>query len=262
MRTYVVTGSASGIGAATRALLERRGARVVGVDLRDADVIADLSTPTGRAGMIERVGVLVNGKLDGLVACAGVGGGQNHPDKVIRVNYFGAVATLDGLRPLLSAGREPRAAVLGSIALLAGEDEGPTALCLAGDEDGAVAACAGVGPVAYRCSKRAISRWARLAAPTPDWAGAGIALNVVAPGMVLSPMSAYYLGTEELRRQALERSPQPFKGIGKPEDVASLLAWLTGPDNSFVTGQIIFVDGGYEVVQRHGEVPQTMRDLL
>lgn len=45
-RTFVVTGSASGIGAATADLLRDRGFRVIGVDLRDADVMADLSTPT------------------------------------------------------------------------------------------------------------------------------------------------------------------------------------------------------------------------
>ena len=47
-RTYVVTGSTSGIGAATHAMLEDAGHRVIGVDPRDADVITDLATPTGR----------------------------------------------------------------------------------------------------------------------------------------------------------------------------------------------------------------------
>ncbi len=54
-RTYVVTGSASGIGAATAARLQASGHRVVGVDLRDADVIADLATKKGRRTLVDQV---------------------------------------------------------------------------------------------------------------------------------------------------------------------------------------------------------------
>ena len=74
MRTIVITGSAGGIGAATRARLEKEGHRVIGVDVRDAEVIADLSTPAGRAAMVDAVGAACDGKLDGLVAGAGIMG--------------------------------------------------------------------------------------------------------------------------------------------------------------------------------------------
>jgi len=49
MRNVVISGSASGIGLATKEKLESEGDRVVGIDVRNADVIADLSTPNGRA---------------------------------------------------------------------------------------------------------------------------------------------------------------------------------------------------------------------
>src|SRR5690606_18906605 len=55
MRTIVVTGSASGMGAATRAALEADGDRVIGVDLRDAEVVADLSIAEGRRAAVEAV---------------------------------------------------------------------------------------------------------------------------------------------------------------------------------------------------------------
>ena len=54
-RIYVVTGSASGIGFATKQLLELQGHTVIGVDIRESDIVADLSTPQGRSSMVEQV---------------------------------------------------------------------------------------------------------------------------------------------------------------------------------------------------------------
>ncbi|MGH3361377.1 MAG: SDR family oxidoreductase, partial [Nocardioides sp.] len=70
MKTYVVTGAASGIGAASTALLRDQGHRVITVDLHDADVTADLSTHNGRAEAVEAVQSLT-AKLHGVVPCAG-----------------------------------------------------------------------------------------------------------------------------------------------------------------------------------------------
>ena len=102
MGTIVVTGSAGGIGAATASRLVGTGHRVIGVDLRDADVLADLSTAEGRSAMVEGVTETAGGVLDGVVAAAGVNGKPG--ELTVSVNYFGAVATLEGLRPLLARG--------------------------------------------------------------------------------------------------------------------------------------------------------------
>ena len=92
MRTTVVTGAAGGMGLAIRTHLEAKGERVIGVDIADTDVIADLSTEDGRAAMIEEVGRLCGGKLDGVVAGAGVANRPDIPgDLVTSVNYFGGV---------------------------------------------------------------------------------------------------------------------------------------------------------------------------
>lgn len=254
MRTYVVTGSASGIGAATSRILESAGHRVIGVDQHNAEIVADLSHAKGRAAMVASVRAVSNGRIDAVITCAGVSGGQHSADLVIRVNYFGVIATIEGLRPMLADGTDPRAAVVASIALLNTTNGGPTALCLAGDEEGAIAACEGDGRIAYAAAKRAICRWVRFFATTAAWAGAGIALNAVAPGMIRTPMSEYYLGTDEQRAAALSRGPQPFGGIGTPEHIAEALVWLTSPQNGYVTGQILFVDGGYEAFARPGAV--------
>ena len=74
MRTIVVTGSASGVGAATRDRLVGEGHRVIGVDLHDAEIVADLGTPEGRQNVIAEVRARSGGAIEGLVTFAGVGG--------------------------------------------------------------------------------------------------------------------------------------------------------------------------------------------
>ena len=64
MRNIVITGSASGIGLATRKLLESQGDRVIGVDLRDADIVADLSTPEGRAHAVREAPAMTSNVMN------------------------------------------------------------------------------------------------------------------------------------------------------------------------------------------------------
>lgn len=252
MRTIVVTGSASGIGRATRERLERDGDRVIGVDLREAEVVADLGSVDGRAAMVEAVRRLTP-TLDAVVACAGI---EIMDPLTVAVNHFGAVATLEGLRPLLAAGTDPRAVVVASQASLQPfVDPAIVDACLAGDEPAALAAAAralaGEQPRAvYASSKRALCLWVRREAPLAAWAGAGIPLNGVAPGIIETPMTRPYLDDPEKRAGIHERVPMPLHGPGRPEHVASLLAWLVSPENVLVTGQIVFVDGGADAVMR------------
>ncbi|WP_433578270.1 SDR family oxidoreductase [Nocardia brasiliensis] len=243
-RRYVVTGSASGIGAATAALLRERDAIVIGCDLDNAEIQADLSTPAGRRSLIEQV----RGPIDAVLAIAG--GGKTG---LLETNYFGAVATLAGLRPLLAQSPAPRAVAVSSTASLAPADERIVQACLDGDEAAAVAGLA-ADPAAggvtggYGIAKRALNRWVRRVAPTREWAGSGIALNVVAPGVVDTPAAAYILTDPEIRAAVETAAPQPFGGFpGRPEWVADLICWLSSADNRFVTGQIVFADGGSEV---------------
>src|SRR5690348_893602 len=171
-RTCVVTGSASGIGAATAGRLRAAGARVIGVDLRDAEVIADLATAAGRAALVEAAARLSGGRLDGVVANAGGG----PPETMLQLNFFGAVATLDGLRPLLAESDAPRAVAISSVASLAPGDPALVDPCLAHDETAAKAAAetaiaADGGAGLYGSAKVALNRWCRKAAVAADWAG-------------------------------------------------------------------------------------------
>src|SRR5437763_1130756 len=128
-RTYVVTGAASGIGAATTSYLRERGSQVIACDLRDADVIADLTTSEGRAALVEGVKRLSGGRIDAIVANAGGGPAETS----LSLNFFGAVATLEGLRPLLESSPAPRAVVVSSIASFSPTDPVLLEACLSLD---------------------------------------------------------------------------------------------------------------------------------
>lgn len=71
-RTYIITGAGSGIGAATAQLLRERGENVIGVDLRGADVEADLSTREGRVTAAAKALELAGGTVDAVIASAGI----------------------------------------------------------------------------------------------------------------------------------------------------------------------------------------------
>jgi NAD(P)-dependent dehydrogenase (short-subunit alcohol dehydrogenase family) len=254
-RTYVVTGAASGIGAATLRLLREEGHDVIGVDLRGSDVDADLATPDGRAAMVDQIGARTD-TVDAVIANAGTIGRR---DGDVRVNYFGAVATLCGLRHLLAASAAPRAAATVSMALVHGVSDALVDACLAGDEERAAALVTDPdhpidGVTVYASTKRALARWIRRHAPDPAWAGAGIALNAVAPGVIRTPMTAPVLddpGSAELLHAA---TPMPLGGVAEPDVVARTYAFLTDAATTTITGQVLFVDGGAECVIRGDDV--------
>ncbi len=252
MGTIAITGSASGIGAATRARLEADGHEVIGIDLRDAEVIADLATADGRSGLADAVAARCGGVLDGLVAGAGVTGDAG--DLVVSVNYFGAVATLEALRPLLAVGREARAVAICSNATTTqpGYPAEVADVCLAGDEAAARAALADDGIGAYGVAKLALGRWVRRQATTEAWIGSGIALNAVAPGFIDTPLTT---GGWDFVASLGDVFPIPAGRPGRPEEVAALIAFLLGPDAGFFCGSFIHMDGGTDAKLRAEDWP-------
>jgi NAD(P)-dependent dehydrogenase (short-subunit alcohol dehydrogenase family) len=244
-----VTGATSGIGAATRARLERDGQRVIGVDLRDAEVLADLSHPEGRRAAIDGVRAACGDRLDGLVACAGLGPQVEPTSRIVAVNYFGAQEILAGLHPALTAGTTPAAvAVSSNSSSLPGADGPLVAACLAGDESAALALAPTLpGATVYAGAKLALARWVRRHAP--EWAGAGIRLNAVAPGAVLTPLLRDGL-EHPMLGPAIRGFPIPTGGFGDPDDVAAAIVFLLGPDARFFCGSVVFCDGGSDALLR------------
>lgn len=258
-RTIVVTGSASGMGAATTARLEADGQRVIGVDLRDADVVADLGTSDGRAAAVAAVAEQADGAIDGLVTWAGLSGLTDRPGGLlVAVNYFGTVALLEGLRPLLAAGERSAAVAISSnsTTIQPGVPRDVIELCLAGDEPGARAAADAAGSLeVYPATKTAVAWWARRHAPTPEWAGAGITLNVVAPGAVETPMLQ---GTRDdpTVGQFVDALPIPVGRPGEADELAGVVHFLLGPDARFLCGSVLFADGGTDALLHPDAVPR------
>ncbi|MFD1713101.1 SDR family oxidoreductase [Amnibacterium flavum] len=252
-RTYVITGAASGIGRSTAELLTERGNRVIGVDIHNADVNVDLSTAEGRTDLVTQVADASGGTIDAIIANAGL---ASPTVATVAVNFFGAVATLEGLRPLLSGSSAPRAVTTASMASLFPADKVLLDALLAGDEPAALARGAELADSPelsaqiYGTTKQALAKWVRRNAATEPWAGAGVPLNAIAPGVVATPMTADLTDSEEARKALLQQVPMPLNGIFEPRDVAYLLAWLSSEENAHLCGQVVFIDGGSDVVIR------------
>jgi NAD(P)-dependent dehydrogenase (short-subunit alcohol dehydrogenase family) len=259
MGTYVITGVASGIGAATADRLRGAGHDVIGVDVAAADVVADLGTAEGRRGAVERIATRCHGALDGAVPCAGLGPVPSRAgSSIVSVNYFGSVDLLDGLRPLLTGADAPAVVAISSNSTTTapGVPVDVIEKCLAGDEDGARRRSDELGALngVYPASKVALARWVRRRAVTDDWIGAGIRLNAVAPGMIDTAMTAEGRADPTMA-PLLDMFPIPLGRPGRPEEIAALIAFLLGPEARFFCGSIVFADGGTDALLRADDWP-------
>lgn len=263
MGTYAVTGSASGMGAQVVAQLRAAGHTVVGVDLRDAEVVADLATPAGRRTAAAEVLERCDGVLDGAVMAAGVGPapGRDRPRLIVEVNVLGVVELLQAWRPALARGERAKVVVFAS--------NSTTTVPLVprrvvrdladGDIEHAVRRLRLLGRAAptfaYAASKIAVSHWVRRNAVTAEWAGAGIRLNALAPGAVMTPLLEQQLATPAEARR-IRAFPVPLGGFGDPEHLASWATFMLSDAADFLCGSVIFVDGGSDAWFRATDWPR------
>ncbi|QGK69075.1 SDR family oxidoreductase [Allosaccharopolyspora coralli] len=253
MGLILVTGSASGIGAATCQSLRAEGHQPIGLDLRDADVEADLSMPEGRQLAVDGVLRRCSGTLDGLVLCAGLGPHVDVPERIVSVNYFGTTALLDGLFPALCNGVRPAAVVVSSLAsTMVSWEDNPFATAVDADDEEAASTVVGElgdlkGHLAYAGAKNALTVAVRRR--VAEWGAAGVRLNTVAPGSVGTPLLEAGL-RDERYGDAIRDLVAPIPRWAAASEVAAGITFLLGPNAAYVHGAQIPIDGGVDALLR------------
>lgn len=265
MGTYAITGSASGMGRETAQRLRDGGHTVIGVDIKDADVIADLSTPAGRADAAARVLSQAGDRLDGAVLAAGLGPSQarDRVRQIAAVNYFGVVELLQAWRPALAAAGNAKVVVVASnsATTMPTVPRRTVNALLAHDADKALRSVRLFGPAAptmmYGASKLAVSRWVRRHAVLAEWAGSGVRLNALSPGAIMTPLLQEQLSTPRQAR-AVRSFPVPVGGFGDPGQLAEWMCFMLSDAADFLCGSVVFVDGGTDAYFRADDWPKVL----
>lgn len=257
MGHYVITGAASGMGAAVAQSLRAEGDSVIGVD-RDpggAEVVADLSTEDGRRAAIRDVLDRCGGRLDGAVMAAGLGPARGRERTILEVNFLGVADLLTAFRPALAAGDRAKAVIIGSNSATTTPLVPRSALRRLDRRDTEGAArvirrrpAALTGPLAYAASKIAVAHWCRRRAVAPEWAGAGIGVNLVAPGPVMTPLLRAQLDSDTGKN--VRAFPVPVREYGRPEQIVDWVRLLLSPSADFMSGSVVTIDGGTEALLR------------
>ena len=249
MGIYAMTGGATGIGAAIKKNLRNEGHWVIVVDIKDADIIADLSSSEGRQAAIQGIMSAAPDGLDGFVACAGIGANVPKPVLIANVNYYGTTELVAGLKDLVSSKKGAMVLISSNSAPHPTNDEFVD-LLVTGEREKALAVAETIEPQqAYSGSKRALARWMRHNAA--DYAASGARLNAVAPGYTETPMTAA-VAKDPTYGPAIKEfvASIPVGRAGVPEDIANAVSYLLGPEASFICGSVLFVDGGHDAMMR------------
>jgi NAD(P)-dependent dehydrogenase (short-subunit alcohol dehydrogenase family) len=239
-KVAVVTGAASGIGAATAARFAAEGATVVGWDLDGADASVDVRDEAAVSAAVADV-VVRHGRLDAVVHAAGVaGGGPVHLvpaeewDRVVDVNLKGTFLVGKHAVAAMLA-QEPVDGERGAIVNIASVEG------LAGTEGGSTYNAA-KGGVVILTKNMAI-----------DYGRSGVRVNAICPGFIDTPMLQGVFAMDGMTDVLADITAAHQLGrLGRADEIASAALFLCSTDASFVTGVALPVDGGYTAGHRHG----------
>jgi NAD(P)-dependent dehydrogenase (short-subunit alcohol dehydrogenase family) len=251
-RRVVVTGCASGIGAQLCDQLTALGAEVVGLDVRrpssgvDDFVEIDLADPVS----IDRAVNAVGGRVDALFNVAGVSSGIGNPMLVVTINFLGTRHLTEAMLPQLQPGAS--IVCVSSLAAANYRENLPQAagLLATGSMAEGIEWCHdnpdALADGGYRLSKEAIIGYAVTTAV--PLGAKGIRINCSGPGVTDTPIldqlrSAYGQGR-------LDDIPKPLGRVSNPTEQAAVLAFLGSRAAGYITGQVIWADGG-NIAARH-----------
>jgi NAD(P)-dependent dehydrogenase (short-subunit alcohol dehydrogenase family) len=249
-KTVVVTGAASGIGAAVAALAAREGARVIGLD-RNAtgdQLVVDLAVPSS----IEAVVDALPERIDALLNVAGVPG-TLPPATVLAVNFLGLRQLTELLRPRLAGGAVVSVASTAGAQWAAVAPEIDELLATGSMAEGLewYAASAPQMP-AYNFSKAALIRWTMGVAFA--WRAQGPRVCTVSPGAVETPILGDF---RESMGPVLGAITRLLGRDGRPEDVAAAVCFLATEAATWINGVDLVVDGGFSGAMLAGAVDLT-----
>lgn len=245
MGVYAVTGGATGIGAAVTKKLRGDGHQAVVIDIKEADITADLSTDEGRRLALDKIHQAAPKGLDGLITCAGVGANVSDNLLVTRLNYTGTIALIKGCQDMLEAKGGAVVLVSSTAATTTGTPEFVDALLDDDIEKATSYAEKMPGHAVYSGTKQAVNRWMRR--HITEYASKGVRLNAIAPGYTETPLNAVAEQTAEYGDAIRDfKASIPVGFSATAEDQAAVACFLLSDAARFVCGSVLFVDGGHD----------------